>query len=104
MLHPRQRLGSLYYSTQAFVVDPVRRGTRGPLPEGATDRNHLIFFGNILMNGVVCESRQRRMHVVEKNFDFITRRKLFDPGKDVARPVLVKHWWMISFLCRPSRL
>jgi len=91
LLNSRQTLGSRYHVTQALVVKLVRGGTSCSSAENRAHGNAVVFFSNILMNGVVGEPRKRRSPAVEKTLDLLRSRVFFDPRKDISSLILSQH-------------
>jgi hypothetical protein len=91
MLNSRQLFGRLNHSPQAFVVKFVRRRTRRASPKRRPHRDDVVFFGNILMNNVIGEARERTLSAGEENLDLLRSRMLLDAVENLDGLVLSKH-------------
>ena len=63
----------------------------GAAPKSRADGDGRVFFGNILMNGVVGETSEREAAAGDKDFDFVRGGELADAIEDVGRLVEVQH-------------
>jgi hypothetical protein len=84
MLHPGQALRSLHGTAQTLIVELVRNRTRRPPVEHGSHGDYLVLLRDILMNGVVCESRKREASTREKHLNRLGRRALFHAIENVA--------------------
>src|SRR6476469_3399156 len=84
MLHPGQALRSLHRLTQALIVELVCNRTRRPPVEHGSHGDYVVLLRDILMNGVVCESRKREASPGEKHLNRLGRRELFHAIENVG--------------------
>src|SRR5579864_4803349 len=84
MLHPGQALRGLHGTAQTLIVELVRNRTRRPPVEHGAHRDYVVLLRDILMNGVVRESRKRETSSGEKHLNLLGRRKHFYAIKNVA--------------------
>ena len=77
MLNPGQTLGRLHHPLQTLIVELVGGGPGSTSVEGGPHRDRVIFFRDILMDGVVGEAGQGRFPAIDQGFDFIGGRILF---------------------------
>ena len=71
MLHPRQALRRLHHLPQTLIIKLVGVGSRRLSTECSAHRDHMIFLGHILVNGVIGKTSQRKTPAGEKDFHFI---------------------------------
>ena len=84
MLDFGQAFGRLHHSLQAFVVKLVCRGPSSTFPKHSPHRNHVIFFGNVLMDRIISETSERTFSAGEENFNFAGGRIFLDSLEDLA--------------------
>src|SRR6478736_1059609 len=84
MLHPGQALRSLHGTAQTLIVELVRNRTRRPPVEHGSDGDYVVLLRDILMNGVVRESRKRKTSAGEEYFNAVRRRELLYAIENVA--------------------
>ena len=86
-----QSLRSPYDLLQALIIKLVRSSPCSAPAKNRAHRNPVIFFGNVLMNGVVRKASERRTPAIKKALDFISSRVLLDAGEDLSGLILSQH-------------
>ena len=89
LLHLCQRFRCLHDTFQTFVIKFICRRARCPPIKGCAHRHSIIFFRDVLMDGVIGESSQRRCPAIEQNLHFIRSGVFPNAIEDVASPFLV---------------
>src|SRR4029077_5681992 len=80
----RQALGRAHDLPHTLIIKPVCECSRRPTIERGAHRDHMVFFGNVLVNRVIGEAGQRKPPAREKHLDFIRSRESPDALKNIA--------------------
>ena len=91
MLHARQIFSRPHNLPQTFFVKSVGRSPRRFRAKRCSNRDDVIFFGDILVNCIVGEASERGSLAGEKNFDLVRGGKLLDAVENISGLLLGQH-------------
>jgi hypothetical protein len=84
---------------KGVFVDAIRCGARGAAIDYCTDRNIQAALGDVLVDGVVGEARERVGGLVDVNFGFVSASgfgqahdRIDDPAQILFRKQLRRRW------------
>src|SRR5581483_10451220 len=76
---------------KTLFIKLVRGCASSSAAKDCANRHSIVLFGNILVNGVVCEARESRFAAVKKTLDLVGGRVLLDTIENVCGLVASKH-------------